>query len=332
MDKQDMTDLICIRDSYKALNKSLHGEEKILEFNEGHLGALGRVCRVIERNVSESWQKDYDAAVRLLDVVSLTPEERAEILLGENRHRPNEEKEVLVGKYKFQQELKEAVLVGRINGEASIIIDGATKKARCHVMGKISPRGLPCLVSEYGDKENLRYTVRAISFDNKGEKRNWICVEHILLEKAMEYFLENHHMDNMLGGCEYVARMTTATAGKCRPDFQAGNAWVEMRILKRNADRSQGVDGYSIASSIRQVEKYCRQLSAMKETGKRMILLLVCQADGEEKQISFYGKTNAEIKQAVENGIEIWTAEMQIDTDGISLLSCNDITDKIMDN
>jgi len=244
----------------------------------------------------------------------------------------NTRKEVMMGKCKFQQKLKEAVLIGGINGEVSVIIDGAEEKARCYAMGKIGAKGIPCLVSESNNSEDLRYTVEAISFNNEDGKRNWIGVRPILFGQAMEYFLENHHMDNMLGIYEHIARMTTATVGKCRPDFQAGNTWVEMKILGGDIRKSQVVNGSSIALPIRQVEKYCRQLSVMKETNKRMILLLVYQADGEEKQISFQRMANAEIKKAVESGVEVWTAELQVDIEGISLLSYHDITDKILDN
>lgn len=81
MDVQDMADLICARDAYKAMNKSLHGEEMALGFHEGHLGALGRIFRVIERNMSEKWKKDDDDAVKILDDISLAPNMRAEILM-----------------------------------------------------------------------------------------------------------------------------------------------------------------------------------------------------------------------------------------------------------
>ncbi|MCM1233294.1 MAG: hypothetical protein NC489_24515 [Ruminococcus flavefaciens] len=78
-----MTDLICIRDAYRAMNKLLHGEEIAFGFHEGCIGALGRVCRIIGRNVSEKWKKDDDGAMEILDDISLTPEKRAEILLEE---------------------------------------------------------------------------------------------------------------------------------------------------------------------------------------------------------------------------------------------------------
>lgn len=83
MNLQDMADLICIRDAYRSMNKLLHGEEIAFGFHEGCIGALGRVCRIIGRNVSVKWKKDDDGAMEILDDISLTPEKRAEMLLEE---------------------------------------------------------------------------------------------------------------------------------------------------------------------------------------------------------------------------------------------------------
>ena len=111
-------------------------------FHEGYLGALGRIFRVIERNMSEKWRQDDNSAIRILDAISLTPKERARILLDDSKYRLNGEK-VMMGKYKFPKELKEAVLIGGINGKASVIIDGVIKKAKCHAMEKIKANGIP---------------------------------------------------------------------------------------------------------------------------------------------------------------------------------------------
>lgn len=90
MDIHDMADLICVRDAYKAMNKSLLGEEMVLGFHEGYLGTLGRIFRVIERNVAEKWKQDNNGAIRMLDAISLTPEERARLLLEEDKCRIGE--------------------------------------------------------------------------------------------------------------------------------------------------------------------------------------------------------------------------------------------------
>lgn len=82
MTKQDMADLIRIRDAYESMNKSLLGKEVALLFHEGYLGELGRIFQVIDRNVSDKCKQDDDGPIKILDTVSLTPEERAKLVLG----------------------------------------------------------------------------------------------------------------------------------------------------------------------------------------------------------------------------------------------------------
>lgn len=78
-----MADLIYIRDAYKSLNRSLFGDEMILTFHEGDFGALGRVLRVIERNISEKRKKnDFKKAMKILDDISILADDRARLLLG----------------------------------------------------------------------------------------------------------------------------------------------------------------------------------------------------------------------------------------------------------
>ena len=40
---RDMTELIRIHDTYKALNSALFGEELVLDFADGYIGSLGRI-------------------------------------------------------------------------------------------------------------------------------------------------------------------------------------------------------------------------------------------------------------------------------------------------
>lgn len=326
MDIRDMSDLIYVRDAYKAMNKTLHGEEMVLGFHEGYLGALGRVFRVIERNISGKWKNDDDSAMRILDAISLSPEERARLLLEEGKCRSGEE---VLKKYEFNKKLKEGVLTGKIKGQASVIIDGIESKARCNAMGKVGMRGIPCLVSENNSRGSMRFTVEAVSHGSKDGKKEWVCINPMLIEQAVGFFLENHQMQRMVGHCNYVNKVSVATAGKGRPGFQVGNAWVEVRNLGR---RSSGLAQESLVLSIKQVEKYCQKLSAMQEATERMILLLICQDGTQDKMLSFIEKASDEIKNAVGTGVEIWIAEMQIDADGISLLTYQNVTDKISGN
>ena len=79
---QDMTDLLYIHDAYDNLNTSLLGVELVVDYHEGNLGALSRIHTVIQRNAAEELKKnDYKAVWEIAEDTSLTPEERARMLL-----------------------------------------------------------------------------------------------------------------------------------------------------------------------------------------------------------------------------------------------------------
>lgn len=236
----------------------------------------------------------------------------------------------MVKKYNFCKKLKEGILTGRIKGQALVVVDGKEQTAQCSAWDKIScTKRLPCLVSEDHSRGSIRYIVEAVSFDNEGGKRNWVCLRPVLFEQAVEYFLEKHQLGNMLVDYDYVNKVSSATAGKCRPDFQVGSAWVEVRHL---GSRLSGSVQESPAFSMKQIENYCKRIAAVKEPAERMILFLICQDGTQDKLLSFMGKASDMIKKAVEAGVELWTAEMQFDVDGIALLSYQNITDRISGN
>ena len=80
---EDMTHLIYIMDAYRELNIAFCGEEMMLGFDEGCIGALSRIYKVIAHNVcAEMRENDFAKEDEILLDTLLTPEERAEKLLG----------------------------------------------------------------------------------------------------------------------------------------------------------------------------------------------------------------------------------------------------------
>ncbi len=83
MSVEDMTHLIYIMDAYRQLNITFCGEEMMLGFDEGCIGSLSRIYKVITHNVcAEMRENDFAKEDEILLDTLLTPEERAEKLLG----------------------------------------------------------------------------------------------------------------------------------------------------------------------------------------------------------------------------------------------------------
>lgn len=83
MSIEDMTHLIYIMDAYRELNIAFCGEEMMLGFEEGCIGSLSRIYKVIAHNVcNEMRENDFAKEDEVLLDTSLTPEQRAKKLLG----------------------------------------------------------------------------------------------------------------------------------------------------------------------------------------------------------------------------------------------------------
>ena len=75
---RDMTELIRIHDTYKALNSALFGEELVLDFADGYIGSLGRIYKIIDDITLDSMQH---ISSEILADTSMDAEKRAKLLL-----------------------------------------------------------------------------------------------------------------------------------------------------------------------------------------------------------------------------------------------------------
>ena len=81
---EDMADLICVLDAYRGLNVFLHGSEVMPCFDEGILGKMSRIYRVINSHLSSKFQQEETGEEKkILSDTSLEPEERAGLLMAE---------------------------------------------------------------------------------------------------------------------------------------------------------------------------------------------------------------------------------------------------------
>lgn len=75
---------------------------------------------------------------------------------------------------------------------------------------------------------------------------------------------------------------------------------------------------------------YLLSCGRMREAGKRMVCLAVCQHGACRQVRAVPGrKTREGLKKAAERGVDFWMAETRMEMDGISLLSYHNVTDSI---
>lgn len=82
--QEDMANLIYVLDAYKALNAFLFGTEIALCFDEGILGKMGRIYKIINNHLASKFQKEeMGEEEKILSDTSLEPGERARLLMSE---------------------------------------------------------------------------------------------------------------------------------------------------------------------------------------------------------------------------------------------------------
>lgn len=102
-----------------------------------------------------------------------------------------------MGKYRFARKLQEAVLRRGNGQQPTVIIAGEERKVRCPVFAGSGTMGISCLVEEDNKIVNEGYRVVAVSFDNSDEKEKvWVCIQPVIIEKAIRFFLENNQMES----------------------------------------------------------------------------------------------------------------------------------------
>ena len=90
LDVQDMTHLVYMYDSIRKLNKILLGEWEIYGRDSGVLRELDRVCDVIEHGICAEIRLCgddgmYEYLADILDDSGIAPEERAKLLVGQDK-------------------------------------------------------------------------------------------------------------------------------------------------------------------------------------------------------------------------------------------------------
>lgn len=90
LDVKNMTHLVSMYDAIKKLNKLLLGEWEIHGRDGGVLEELDRVCDVIEHGVCTELRfrgedEMYECLADILDDIGKVPEERAKLLIGQDK-------------------------------------------------------------------------------------------------------------------------------------------------------------------------------------------------------------------------------------------------------
>ena len=59
------------------------------------------------------------------------------------------------------------------------------------------------------------------------ENKGWICLQPIVFEQAVGFFLASHHMEELAGECIASRKIESREE---EPDFILGDAWIELNV------------------------------------------------------------------------------------------------------
>lgn len=232
-------------------------------------------------------------------------------------------------KFRFGNELKEAVLTYE-GGQPYVVVCGEKRRVRSPVSLKVNDigeKGVACLISEEaGDSE---VEVVAVLFDDlRREGKDWISVNPMLMEQAVGFFLEHHQMERMVNNYEAVMRGRIA-------DYVIDDVCIiELRIPRTAVKKETG--SYVVAASLFQsaehLKKSLDRIIRHSEI-KRVIFLILLPYKGDSLlKTAMREEITQVLEEASAKGltVEFWTAEMQFEADGISLLSYENVTDMLI--
>lgn len=231
-------------------------------------------------------------------------------------------------KFKFDTKLQEAVLKRRDGQQPTIILNGREKKVQCPVFVGTGTRDIPCLIEEDNKVGNAGYTVLAVSFDGLYvENKNWVCIQPMLIEQSIRFFIENHQMESMSEACRCASRLADSRGSGF--DLETENAMIEIKVPLIVPNGIDICIWKGFRQAVKQVCGYCISHYA-KGNGKRIELLTICQHGTNNILAVNNDNMKKELERAVRMGIELWVAETRTEEDGISLLKYWNYTDKIL--
>lgn len=229
-------------------------------------------------------------------------------------------------KFKFETELKEAVLIFE-EGQPYVVVEGEKRRVRSPVplrRDSIGDEGIACLISE---EDASGTAVVAVLYDDLSQEKEWLCINPLLMEDAVFFFLDRHLMERMVDGYGVVRRETCA-------DFELDAVCIiELRLPRTVVKKDTGCYA-EVAFLFQPVEHLRKSFERILQhsQAKRVILLIPLP----HKCTSLLKTAmTAEVRQVLEDAsakglaVELWTAVIQFHADGISLLAYEDVTEML---
>ncbi|MDR0755469.1 MAG: DNA/RNA nuclease SfsA [Puniceicoccales bacterium] len=235
--------------------------------------------------------------------------------------------------YKFESPLDMGTIITRPNRFVMYVKkDETTLQCHCPNTGKIGHlplEGLPCLLSKsYDKKRKTRYTVEAISFN---EKKSFVGINQNAVNRYVEYFFKHGFLEKIASNGHNILR--EQKVGNAKLDFKIDHTYIEVKTPLKFlmlADQGHQCGDRECLTSYDRLVKHMAELVERLRENENAILLTCFVYDAPMFQVPTPTPKNKIIRDAVQraarSGVKMWQVNMHIDVHSVKLLKYFEIT------
>lgn len=237
--------------------------------------------------------------------------------------------------YTFQSPLIRGTMIKR-KSQFTALVDIDGKELTAHIpttnrIGDVENKNLPCLLSYHDDpKRKLKYDVEAVLLSDDD---NWVGINQILSNRLVEYFFENHDLDEIVPDYDSIKR--EVKLGISKLDFKVGDTYLEVKTPLTTINVKYGKNIKTLPpkpfSSTDRMVKHLNELAGSLKDHERAVFLQVFQYRITEKKdrlrSTHYAEVSQTFKEAAEAGVEFWELQMDFRPEGVTLYRVAKSTD-----
>ena len=231
--------------------------------------------------------------------------------------------------YVFEKPLIRGTMLKR-KSQFTALVDIAGEALIAHIpttnrIGDVENKNLPCLLSYHDDpKRKLKYDIEAVLLS---DDENWVGINQILSNRLVEYFFNEHELDEIVSDFDSVQR--EVNLGISKLDFKVGDTYLEVKTPLTTINVKYGKDIKTLPpkpfSSTDRMVKHLKELAGSLEDHEKAVFLQVFQyriTEKKERQRStHYEEVSETFKAASEAGVEFWEVQMDFRPEGVTLYS-----------
>ena len=210
------------------------------------------------------------------------------------------------------------------------LVDIAGEELIAHIpttnrIGDVENKNLPCLLSYHDDlKRKLKYDIEAVLLS---DDENWVGINQILSNRLVEYFFNEHELDEIVSDFDSVQR--EVNLGISKLDFKVGDTYLEVKTPLTTINVKYGKDIKTLPpkpfSSTDRMVKHLKELAGSLQDHEKAVFLQVFQYRITEKKerlrSTHYEEVSQTFKEASEAGVEFWEVQMDFRPEGVTLYS-----------